>query len=533
MAELTAIFLGGLAFFFLGVDGIRSNLKQLASRRFRQVMSHMTGRAYLAGAWGLLFGAVTQSATAVSFIVVGMIASGLLTLQRALLIVAMANLGTVALVFLAAIDISVAIYYLIGITGLLITFQVVQRLEVSLRVLLSVGLLLLGLHLMKQATGPLPKYHWFAALITVVHGSVFTGFLLGVFLRAIIQSSSAIVILGIAFAQAGLLTNQQVLLVMHGTAVGVGGSTLLFASNLRGIPRQIAIFQGLINTFAGLLLVIAFYAGSLTDLPLLNHLVTLSNPADLDVRLAIAFLIQQTIVAASGLLLLPRSERLLTRLSPPSEEHDLAKLRYLPDASVDDPETAVVLMQKEQQRLVEYLALYLAPVREEQSLVPIVNADALLAATRQIDSESRDLASELAAGLLDPDISRRLLQVQQQERLILTLHENLHEFAKIAGLARQTSRDSRLRHNLVEALDTIVLTAIDACRSEEDFDLQLLLSMTADRGELMEQLHTTHLGEVSNGNLKDQADLMYLMTLFERLIWMLNQLGRSLRSSVQ
>jgi len=93
MLELTAIFLGGLAFFFLGVDGIRINLRQMASRRFRRVMSHMAGRAYLAGVWGLLFGAVTQSATAVSFIVVGMISSGLLTLQRALQVVAMANLA--------------------------------------------------------------------------------------------------------------------------------------------------------------------------------------------------------------------------------------------------------------------------------------------------------------------------------------------------------------------------------------------------------------------------------------------------------
>jgi phosphate:Na+ symporter len=142
MLELTAIFLGGLAFFFLGVDGIRTSLRQMASRRFRQVMSRMAGRGYLAGVWGLLFGAITQSATAVSFIVVGMISSGLLTLQRALQVVALANLGTVALVFLAAIDISAAAYYLIGVTGLLITFQVAHRLDVSLRVLLNVGMLL-------------------------------------------------------------------------------------------------------------------------------------------------------------------------------------------------------------------------------------------------------------------------------------------------------------------------------------------------------------------------------------------------------
>jgi len=284
MLELTAIFLGGLAFFFLGVDGIRTTLRQMASRRFRQVMSRMTGRGYLAGVWGLLFGAITQSATAVSFLVVGMISSGLLTVQRALQVVAMANLGTVALVFLAAIDISAAVYYLIGVTGLLITFQVAHRLEVSLRALLNVGMLLLGLHLMKQATAPLPNYAWFGALVAVVQGSAFAGFLLGAFLRVVIQSSSAIVIIGIAFAQAGLLTREQVLLLMYGTAIGVGGSTLLLSSNLQGVPRQIAIFQGLINAFTGLFLLIGDGISATAGLGAFNSLTGTSNNNTLDLE---------------------------------------------------------------------------------------------------------------------------------------------------------------------------------------------------------------------------------------------------------
>jgi phosphate:Na+ symporter len=529
MLELTALFLGGLAFFFLGVDGIRTTLRQMASRRFRQVMSRMAGCGYLAGVWGLLFGAITQSATAVSFIVVGMISSGLLTLQRALQVVAMANLGTVALVFLAAIDISAAIYYLIGVTGLLITFQVAHRLEVSLHALLNVGLLLLGLHLMKQATAPLPTYAWFGALVAVVQGSAFAGFLLGAFLRVVIQSSSAIVIIGIAFARAGLFAHEQVLLLMHGTAIGVGGSTLLLSGNLLGVPRQVAIFQGLINAFTGVFLLIVFYLGNFLDLPLFTPLIDTGTPTALNVRLATVFLIQQMLVATIGLLLAPQSQRLLTRLSPPTDEHDLARLHYLQDANTEDPETAFVLMQKEQQRLIEYLSLYLAPVREEQGQTPVVEGDVVLAATRQIVTESRDLASELAAGQLEPAVSRKLLQVQQQERLITSLHENLHEFAKLALTARQIARASQLRHNLVEGLDVIVLTAVDACRGGEEFDVELLLNMTADRGDLMERIRSLHFSATDNKDMQHQANLLYLTTLFERLVWMFNQLGRSLR----
>lgn len=82
---------------------------------------------------------------------------------------------------------------------------------------------------------------------------------------------------------------------------------------------------------------------------------------------------------------------------------------------------------------------------------------------------------------------------------------------------------------LVEGLDVIVLTAVDACRGAEEFDLELLLNMTADRGDLMERIRTQHFSATGNEDMKHQANLMYLTTLFERLVWMFNQLGRSLR----
>ena len=194
---LLGIFVGGLAFFFLGVDGIKSNLRQLTSRRFRSVMGRLTAKAPLAAIWGLVFGAITQSATAVAFIMVGMISSGLLAMRRALLVVSWANLGTVMLVFIATIDIRAAVLYLIGISGLLIVFEILKKVQLSARVFLSIGMLLFGLKLMSDATRPFPQFEWFGEITTLVQTSTFMIFLLGAMLRVVIQSSSAIVVIGI------------------------------------------------------------------------------------------------------------------------------------------------------------------------------------------------------------------------------------------------------------------------------------------------------------------------------------------------
>jgi phosphate:Na+ symporter len=109
MAELIALFLAGLSLFFTGAMGVRTKLQQMSGRKFRQVLARVTDRPVIAGVVGMGAGAVTQSASAVAFILSGMVASGMITLRRALPVVAALNVGTAALVFIAAFDMRLAI----------------------------------------------------------------------------------------------------------------------------------------------------------------------------------------------------------------------------------------------------------------------------------------------------------------------------------------------------------------------------------------------------------------------------------------
>jgi phosphate:Na+ symporter len=528
---LLGIFLAGLALFFIGVDAIKLNLRQLTSRRFRAVMGRLTSNGPIAAIWGVVFGAISQSATAVSFIMVGMLSGGLLAKPRALLVIAWANVGTTVLVFLAAVDIRAAVFYLIGVCGLAVTFEVSGRFERLLRVLLGAGLLLLGLELMRDATRPMPQMSWFEDLGDLVRRSGFGVFLLGAVLRLVIQSSSAIVIVGISFAVAGIFAPQQVVLLMFGTAVGVGGSVVLLSGSLKGAARQLTIYQGLLNTTVGLGLLLLYYAMQWTGTPLLRWIGATEEAAALEARLALLFLVQQTAMGVLGTLLLPRSESILSRLSPVTIEERLERVEFIDAATTEDPDTAVLLLEREQQRLIGLMPGHLAAVRTDREPAATDAAAApsatLLAAVRRVDGEIRGLAAELAEGRLDGVLVDRLLRLQQAEELALALHENLAEFAVAAAYPASGAVPARLRHNLVEGLDLIVATSVEAWASRDPIDVELLFSMTADRGELMERIRSVDLGGASIP-VEIRSNLLYMTTLFERIVWMMHQASRLL-----
>src|SRR5580658_5072123 len=109
MIESIALYLAGLSFFFSGMAGISENLRQMSGQRFRVLLAHATNRPLRAGLLGAIAGAVTQSTSVVAFILSGMISTGLLALDRALIVVACANIGTALLVFIAAVDLHLPI----------------------------------------------------------------------------------------------------------------------------------------------------------------------------------------------------------------------------------------------------------------------------------------------------------------------------------------------------------------------------------------------------------------------------------------
>ncbi|HSI07671.1 MAG: Na/Pi symporter [Rariglobus sp.] len=531
MTELVALFLAGLALFFYGVGGIRTHLNGLTSRRLRQQLSRWARHPVLAGIWGFVFGAITQSSTAVAFILTGLVSSGLMTTARALPIVAWANLGTAVLVFFVSFNLHLAFLYVLGVTGLALAFNLGPvRIRPVVAALFSVGLLFFGLQMMKNAFAPLPGFAWFTDVVTFLQGSVLATFVLGLLLRLLVQSSSAIAVIAIALAHGGLFTGEQAAMMMYGTGVGVGLSIFLLSANLQGIPRQLSLYQALINSFAGLTLATLFYIEKFTGIPLALGLAERLADSD-NLRLAFAFLFLQATAVTAALVFSRSAAGWLQKLSPPTDEQDLSRPRFLSEDALEDPESALDLVEKEQIHLLGHLPAQLATVLAETAATAPVPASVLHRAGIAVGSEVHAFIRELTERDTDHDTSRRVLALERRHALIASLNDTTHAFVEtFTTLNRGPAPEGSFTNNLAESLHTLILSALDAARSADPDEVDMLLRMTADRGDLMERLRRNLLSGPQPLDHQQKSHLFYLTSLFERAVWLLRQLATLLKS---
>jgi phosphate:Na+ symporter len=525
MLELLALFLAGLSLFFTGVSGVKSRLQQLNGRRARRLLARVTDRPLLAGLGGMAVGAVTQSASAVSFILSGMVATGLVTLRRALPIVAASNVGTALLVFLAAVDLRLAVLFLIGLCGLALNFRVAIRYEAAFGVLFSIGLLFFGLDLMKQAFRPLPGYPEFQAFAAFLKDWHFAPILLGAACRMFIQSSSAIGVIAITLEKAGIFTETQAMLLISGAGVGVALASLFLSSNLAGAPRQIVIYQGLINFCSGALISTLVLLDSELGFGVVKTLLTLIPASQC---LAWTFLATMLGCLLFGILLLPWAEPLLRRLAPPAPGEDLSRPEFLHDEALEVPGAAIDLADREQQRLLDHTIQLLDCIRDERIARKLDDPAILHAGMRALAGELRGFLAELVNRQLDPGMSRAVLALERRQEHLESLEETVGQFVSTHRANAFAGRAGELMARMAEAASLMLLTARDAW-SGEAIDLEHLFKLTEDRSTLMERIRASCQGEAFS--LDQQSALFYATTLFERMVWLLRQLALSLQAA--
>jgi phosphate:Na+ symporter len=523
MIQIVALYLAGLSFFFTGMAGISENLRQITGHRFRVLLSRATNHPIRAGLLGAAAGAVTQSTSVVAFILSGMMASGLLPLSRSLIVLACANIGTALLVFLAAVDLQLPILLLIGICGLLLAFSIFTRWKPALGCLLSIGMLFFGLEMMKQAFLPLSASHELMAVARYFDHWPDVAFLLGALLRTFIHSSSATAAIVITVNRGGILSEFPAMMTIPGLGIGTAIATSVLSVNQRGIPRQIAIYQALTNLAAAILVVVLLLIEHATGAPLLIAVLHRLSPS-IGGRMAYLYLIFNITIATLAIAAVKWAPAWLAKLSPPTLEEDLSRPMYIGAQALLAPEAAHDLVEMEQMRLMRTVEGYLETARNGASpaLKPLHTAAVAL---------GEEIARFLEALLQQPisgELSARAISLQRKQETLRALEENVFLFSE----NMEGEGEGKLTGRLLEALDTILLTASDALKSRDAMDLEMLIGLTDDRGSTMERLRSRY-GVDHAFDAHNIATLHYATTLFERNVWLLRQLALWLREDLK
>jgi len=524
MLELVALYLAGVSFFFTGVSGISENLRLMSGQKFRLLLARATHHPVIAGLLGLAMGAMTQSESVVAMILTGMVATGMLGLSRALIVLACANVGTALLVFIAALDLHLPVLFLIGVSGLVLAFKLWAKWKPGFAGLLSVGLVFFGLDMMKQAFKPFSSSSGGVDVGKFFDYWPDAAFFVGIFMRSVVHSSSSVAAIAVTANKGGMFGEFPAMMGIAGLGVGTAVATYLLSANLRGVSRQISVFQSATNIGAGLLVAALLIIERTTRVPLLLALLHLVS-GSMSGRMAYMYFVFNLVLVAVSIVPLKWAPGWLERMSPPTPEEDLSRPMYLQAEALLSPETALDLVALEQLRMVGALEHYLKAARGEGE----AKLAALHHAAGELGEEISAFLESLVKMPIATDLAARVISFQRKEETMESLEENVFLFAETLESRHDAAE---LAGRLVEALDTIVLTAADALRSKDEGDVDMLVRLTDDRGGMMEKLRNRmRLDE--NQSVEAVSALHYATTLFERNVWLLRQLALWMREDAK
>ncbi len=522
--DIFASILAGLGLFFVGTKGIAANLGQLAGRSLRHWVARSTGNYAMSAAIGTLAGALVQSTNAITVILMSMAKADLITPRQARPILVWSNVGTSVLVLAVAIDIHLFVLLLTAMTGLFYYFNLDRspRWRPFISALLAISLLFLGLQLMHDGNHELRSIDWVREFFQMSARWSILAFGVGVVLAVVLQSSSTVTVIAISMSAAGLFTLDQAMLTVLGASAGSGLSTYLVSAGMEGSSRQLAILQAAVKILGVVALLPLVIAERAFHVPLLTALIRLIT-SDLAKQVALVYLACQIAAVAVQAVFDRTLQPLLTRLAPPSVEEAASKPRYLYDQALEEPETALALVDREQARVFGFLPLYLGVADLLEGGETIRERGTVLAAATALD----EAISRFLTNLADAGASREVLVAianrQARNSFLQSLHEALHELGGALAKPFEMPALRSLAENLSEGLAALLMVAYEAVRDGDADDLALLQKMAADRDSLVDQMRRRVVSADKSLSVQDQQALYTITSLFERIVWMLRR----------
>ncbi len=354
MSPLNALIFG-LGLFFLGLRLVGENLKGLAGGSLRESIMRTTEHPLRRVGLGLLAGALMQSATAVTFIGVSMVAAGLLQTSAAAVLIVWCNVGLTALAFVATFNIHPIVAFVVGGAGIVLGVVRVRSWQTVAGVLLGMGLILLGLQQMSEGAAPLRGEEWFRSGISFATSSAPLAFLAGLLAAAILQSNTGATMLVITLAGAGAIPFETAAVLIYGTNLGAIALRWLLAAGMQGDGLRLVRLEDLFCVLSGVLMLV-LYAVEQAGVPLVLAFAGKVAPRE-ETALAVVFLLSNLLPALVLMPLLSPTLKLLKRLFPSEPVAAPGSPKYLSPRALVHPSSALDLVRRELARLISFTSL--------------------------------------------------------------------------------------------------------------------------------------------------------------------------------
>lgn len=439
MLQLANIWLliAGLGMFLFGMHQLEYALKELGGAQFRKMLRSFTKTTWKGILVGVGMTAILQSSSLVTLMVLAFLGAGMLRLKNALGVILGANLGTVVtawLVVLLGFSVPIKDFAMpfIGLGSMAFLFAANRpNLKYLGMFLFGFGLLFLGLDFMKESIEEVATQF---DLQRVAHLGLWVFLLTGILVTAIIQSSSAMIVIILSSLNAQVIDLVQASVLVIGANIGTTITVGIGAINGVSDKRRLALAHFIFNVITGLLFFFIIE----------NVVEGIFNRWSVQDTL-IKLVIISTLIKATGVLIfypfIAYLEKWLLKRFKRADA--IGSSRYIKNVSFEVPEIAIQAAEKETEGIVQLSLSYIEAVlgidKRMDSTLPYLS---LLKTAPNTESRYENLKQ------LEDELTTYSLKIQEQN---LTEIEAYHLDQIMQAIRSQTFAAKEVRdiqHNI-------------------------------------------------------------------------------------
>ena len=318
------LILAGLGLFLFGIEYMGDGLKGYSGDKMKNIIDKYTSSPFK----GILIGAfvtcLIQSSSGTTALAIGLIRSGLMTLEQSIGIIMGANIGTVITSVFVGLKISQYAVYFIILGAFFLMFSKNKKTKYMGQVIFGFGCLFYGLELMGDNLANISKVPEFSQVANYLSKNPWLGLLGGTILTTAVQSSAAVIAIAQQMYGAGAIGLSIALPFLFGSNIGTT-ITAVLASFGGTIPaKRAAFFHVLFNVVGSIIfmlilspftILIQWLASSMSILP--------------ELQLSLAHGIFNIVTTAFFFPLIPSIVKLIKKILPSSKKEinmDLSEL---------------------------------------------------------------------------------------------------------------------------------------------------------------------------------------------------------------
>lgn len=507
--------IGGLGLFLYGMTVMGESIEKAAGAKMRSFLDFFTKNRFIGMLFGMLFCAIVQSSSATTVMVVSFVNAGLMNLVQAAGVIMGANVGTTITSQLVAFNLSQAapVFLMLGV--IVTMFCKNNKVKQIGEVVLGFGVLFMGLSLMSGSMEGMKESPF---VVELLHGinNPFLGILIGFVITAIIQSSSVTVSIVLLMAQQGLLPLWICFYIILGCNIGSCTTALLASISGNKDAKRAAMIHFLFNVMGTIVIAAILLVGeSWVE-------AGIRGISGDNIRRCVAnahtfFKVFQVIILFPFAKWIVKLTYFFVPDKAGKEKQEGFQLEYIGPSSVFSPNTAVVEVTKELERM-GHIAV--------ENLIKAVNVlikpeDKIIEEVYETEQQINYMNHAITDYLVK--ISQSTLPIDDMKNIGGLFHV-VNDIERIGDHAENAADSAVLRKEknisfskeaeaeLLEMLHRVIKItnySIDMFSNNSKEHLQEILDLENGIDQMERDLQEAHVERLKKGKCKQEAGMIF------------------------